>query len=138
MLAILDISTGYRILGALHVLAVVIAFGPQFFYPSLQRAGAGQTVAKLHLRLAFPALVIVWVLGMGMVGMSDDIWEIGQTWILLSLIGWVILMAVSWFMIRPALTDTGPAAQGRMGAGIGITHLLLVVVLFLMVFKPGV
>ena len=56
---------------------------------------------------------------------------------MLSLIGWVILMVVSWFMIRPALTDTSDAARGRLASGVGITHLLLVVMLYLMVFKPG-
>ena len=137
MLAILDISDGYRLFGLLHVLAVIIAFGPLFIYPSMQRAGATQALAKLHLRLVLPALVIVWVLGMGMVGLSDDVWEMSQTWIVLSLIGWVVLMVVSWFLIRPALTDTSDAARGRMASGIGITHLLLIVMLYLMIFKPG-
>ena len=73
MLAIFDISTGYQILGLLHILAVIVAFGPLFFYPSLQRAGAAAAVAKLHLRLVLPALALVWVLGMGLVGMSDDV-----------------------------------------------------------------
>ena len=103
----------------------------------MQRAGASQAVARLHLRLALPAMTLVWVLGMGMVGLSDDIWELSQTWILLSLIGWVVLMLVSWFLIRPALTDTTDAARGRMASGIGVTHLLLVVILYLMIFKPG-
>ncbi len=137
MLAILPISNGYRIVGLLHVLAVVVAFGPLFIYPSLQRAGAGTTIAKLHLRISLPALALVWVLGMGLVGMSDKVWKMSQTWIVLSLIGWVILMLVSWFMIRPALSDTSDAARGRLASGIGITHLLLVVMLYLMIFKPG-
>ena len=66
-------STGYRLLGLLHVLAVICAFGPLFIYPSMQRAGAWQAVARLHLRLALPAMTLVWVLGMGLVGMSDDV-----------------------------------------------------------------
>ena len=138
MLAILNISRGYQILGLLHVLAVIAAFGPLFIYPSMQRAGAGQAVARLHLRLALPAMTLVWVFGMGLVGLSDDVWELTQTWILLSLIGWVILMLVSWFLIRPALTDTSETARSRMSAGIGITHLLMVVILYLMIFKPGI
>ena len=137
MLAILDISTGYQIMGLLHVIAVVAAFGPLFVYPSLQRAGAGATIARLHLRISLPALTLVWVLGMGMVGMSDEVWKMSQTWIVLSLIGWVILMVVSWFLIRPALTDSSDAARGRLASGIGITHLLLVVIVYLMIFKPG-
>ena len=103
VLGIIDISTGYQIFGLLHVIAVIVAFGPLFIYPSLQRAGAGATIAKLHLRISLPALALVWVLGMGMVGMSDEVWKMSQTWIVLSLVGWVILMVVSWFLIRPSL-----------------------------------
>lgn len=137
MLAIQPISTGYQILALVHIVAVITAFGPLFIYPSMQRAGASQAVARLHLRLVLPSLTFVWVLGMGLVGMSKDSIELTQTWILLSLIGWVILMAVSWFLIRPALTDTGATARSRMASGIGITHLLMVVIVALMVFKPG-
>jgi hypothetical protein len=137
VLAIYDISTGYQILGYLHVLAVIIAFGPVFFYPSLQRAGAGPTLAKLHLRLVLPALALAWVLGMGMVGASKNLLEMSQTWVWLALIGWVALMLVSWFLIRPGLTDTSEQARSKMAAGVGTTHLLLVVMLYLMVFKPG-
>ena len=115
MLAILDISTGYQIMGLLHILAAIVAFGPLFLYPSMQRAGASATIAKFHLRLSLPALALVWVLGMGMVGMSDEVWKMSQTWIVLALIGWVVLMVVSWFMIRPALTDTSETRQGPAG-----------------------
>jgi hypothetical protein len=74
---------------------------------------------------------------MGLVGMSDDAIEMSETWIVLSLIGWVLLMVVSWFMIRPALADTSAAARGRLASGVGITHLLLVVIVILMIWKPG-
>ena len=60
-----------------------------------------------------------------------------QTWIVLSLIGWVVLMLVSWFLIRPSLTDPSDQARSKMASGIGITHLLLIVMLYLMIFKPG-
>ncbi len=137
MLAIFPISNGYQVLGLLHVLAVIVAFGPLFLYPTLQKAGAGPTIAKIHLRLTLPALALVWVLGMGLVGMSDDAIEMSETWIVLGLIGWVILMVVSWVLIRPALTDSSAAAQSRLAMGIGITHLVLIVQLYLMIFKPG-
>ena len=44
---------------------------------------------------------------------------------------------VSWFLIRPALNDAGDGARSKMAAGIGVTHLLLVVTLWLMIFQPG-
>lgn len=137
MLAIYDFSTGYRLLGVLHVLTAVAAFGPLFIYPSMQRAGAGAEVAKLHLRMSLPALVLTWVFGMGLVGMSKDNFEMSQTWIVLSLLCWVGAVVVSWFLIRPSLGDTSDSARSRLAAGIGVTHLIAVVVIYLMVFKPG-
>lgn len=137
MLAIFPISNGYKILGLLHIVAVVVAFGPLFLYPTLHRARQSQTIARLHLMMALPALVLVWVFGMGLVGMSDDSIEMTETWIVLSLVGWVLLMVVSWFLIRPALTDQSEGARSRLSAGVGITHLLLVVIVILMIFKPG-
>ena len=143
MLALFFTTTGYRVLGLLHILAAIAAFGPLFIYPSMQRSGASDAVARLHLRLVLPALALSWVLGMGLVGMSkpdgsdEAVFKMSQTWIVLALIVWVVMMAISWFMIRPALTDGGEAARSRMAAGIGITHLLLIVQLYLMIWKPG-
>jgi uncharacterized membrane protein len=137
VLAIWDFSTGYEWMGILHILAVIAAFGPLLVYPTLHRAGDTSAMARLHMRISLPALVIVWVLGMGMVGMSEDTWEMSQTWIVLSLLGWVVLMLVSWFLIRPAIADTGDEARRKLGMGTGITHLLMVAIVILMVLKPG-
>jgi hypothetical protein len=143
VLALFFTTTGYRLVGLLHIAAAIVAFGPLFIYPSMQRAGASAALAKLHLRLVLPALTLSWVLGMGLVGMSkpegsdEAVFKMSQTWIVLALIVWVVLMVVSWFLIRPALTDTGAAARSRMASGIGVTHLLLIVMLYLMIWKPG-
>ena len=137
MLAILPLSNGYKILGFLHILSVVAAFGPLFIYPSMQRTGAGAAVAKLHLRLSLPATVLVWVFGMGLIGASDDNFAMSDGYIVASLAIWVVLVAVSWFLIRPSLADSSDAARSKLAAGIGVTHLLMVVALYLMVFKPG-
>lgn len=137
MLAIDQVSTGYQLLGLLHIVAAVVAFGPLFAYPALRRAGATAELAKLHMYVVLPALALVWVIGMGMIGMSKSTIEMSDTWILLALIGWVVLVAVSWFLIRPATQEgSGPQAIKRMAMGSGITHLLLVVMVWLMVFKP--
>lgn len=136
MLAILDINTGYQILGLLHILAAIVAFGPLFLYPPLQRAGETQTIAKLHMWLVFPALVLVWALGMGLAGVGE--YDMANTtWMTVSILVWLVTLAVSWFLIRPGLLDEGEGARKKMAAGIGVTHILLIVTLFLMVFKPG-
>jgi hypothetical protein len=136
MLAILDINTGYQILGLLHILAAIVAFGPLFLYPVLQRAGETQTIAKLHMWLVFPALVLVWALGMGLAGVGE--YDMANTtWMTVSILVWLVTLAISWFLIRPGLVDDSEGARKKMSAGIGITHILLIVALFLMVFKPG-
>ena len=130
-------SNLYDIFLIAHLLTVVVAFGPLFLYPGLRRRGETQTIASLHMRVVFPALVLMWVLGMGLAGLSDDVINVSETWVTLSVVNWVILVTVSWFLIRPAISDTSDAARSRFAAGVGITHLLLVVGLYLMVFKPG-
>jgi uncharacterized membrane protein len=137
MIAILPLSNGYKIMGVLHILAVVAAFGPLFLYPSLRRAGETATIATMHMRLALPAMALVWVIGMGLAGFSDDAIKVSEPWVAVSIVIWAVLMLVSWFLIRPAITDPSEKATSMLAAGTGITHLLLVVALWLMVFKPG-
>jgi hypothetical protein len=136
MLAVLEINTQYQVFGLLHILCAIAAFGPLFMYPRLQRAGETQAVAALHMKLVFPALVLLWVLGMGMAGFGK--FALAEMhWLTGSIAIWIVMVAVSWLLIKPAIGDTSEAATKKLSAGIGVTHLLLVVALFLMVFQPG-
>jgi uncharacterized membrane protein len=143
MLALSLNSTGYRILGLLHIVSAVVAFGPLFLYPGLRKAGETRTIAAMHMRLTFPSLIALWVLGMGLSGMSKPegsdelLFKVSQTWLILSIVLWVVLVAVSWFLIKPAISDTTESATAKLAAGTGITHLGLVVGLILMIWKPG-
>jgi hypothetical protein len=137
VLAIYPISTGYEILGPLHILTAVVAFGPVFAYPAMHRAGAAAEMAKMHMRVTLPSLFLLWVFGMGLAGMSDDTFKVSQTWLVLAIVDWVILMVGSWFLIRPANTDAGDDGRKKLAMGTGITHLGLVVGLVLMIWKPG-
>ena len=143
MFAVLDLGTGYQILALLHIMSAVVAFGPLFLYPALRKAGQTETIAGLHMKMSFPALTLMWVLGMGLAGMSKPdgsdelIYKVSQGWLSGSIVLWVVLMAVSWFLIRPALNDDSEAATSKLMAGVGITHLGLTIGLVLMIWKPG-
>lgn len=130
-------QTLVKLLYFLHVLTIVTAFGPLFLYPRMQRAGDTSAMAALHMKLAFPALILLWVVGMGMAGVNKfalaEMW-----WITITIALWVGAVAVSWFLIRPAISDTSDDAKKKMSMGIGITHLILVASLVLMIFKPFV
>jgi hypothetical protein len=137
MFAVLLDSFGYRAMALLHILSAVVAFGPLFLYPGLRKAGETATIARMHMKMTFPSLVLLWVLGMGLAGMSQDAYDMAQTWLALSLVVWVVLITVSWFLIRPSLADASEAATKKLSAGIGVTHLGLIVGLVLMIWKPG-
>jgi hypothetical protein len=74
---------------------------------------------------------------MGLAGMSEDAYKMSELWLTLSIVNWVVLVAVSWFLIRPAIFDRSESAIARLAAGTGVTHLGLVVGLVLMIWKPG-
>ncbi len=127
-------SDVYNVFQVLHTLAVVAAFGPVLILPRLARVSAEQA-ATVHLRIVLPALVLTWVFGMGLAGLSDDVWELTELWIALSLVIVAALVATGVLVVRPALT--GRAPQSRLAAAAGVHHLLLAVALYLMIFKPG-
>ena len=138
MLAILvpENNDLYRILYFVHLFSAIAAFGPLFLYPRLQRAGETESIARLHMRFVFPALVVLWVAGMGMAGVGK-ISLAGTPFITATIVLWLMALVVSWFLIRPAITDSSESANSKLAAGVGITHLGLVVGLILMIWKPG-
>jgi hypothetical protein len=143
LLAITPFSTGSKIVGALHIASVVAAFGPMLVYPTLRKAGDTRALARIHMRVVMPAMFAMWVFGMGLAGLSkpdgadDPVFKVSETWLTLAIIDWAILMAVGWFLVRPSINDASERATSRFSAGIGITHLGLVVGLVLMIWKPG-
>ncbi len=130
-------QTLVKLLYLVHILSIVAAFGPLFMYPRMQRAGETSAMAALHMKLVFPALILLWVVGMGMAGVNKfalaEMW-----WITITIALWIGSVAVSWFLIRPAIGDTSDDAKKKMSMGIGITHLILVASIVLMIFKPFV
>jgi ABC-type branched-subunit amino acid transport system permease subunit len=141
--AITPFSTWSKIVGVLHIVSVVAAFGPVLVYPTLRKAGDRASLARLHMRIVMPALLLTWIFGMGLAGLSkpdgadEPVFKVSETWLTLALIDWAVLMAVGWFLIRPAISDSSKSANSRFSAGVGLTHLGLVVGLVLMIWKPG-
>jgi uncharacterized membrane protein len=139
-------STAYDIMLLLHVLAVIVAFAPAWMTPVLMRVaasgdrGATEALEMSIVRFSLPALALAGILGFGLAGMSDDVYEMSQGWLAASIVLWLGLIGVIWFVTRPGIKafqagDT--AARGKVMAGTGIAHLVLLVMLYLMIFKPG-
>lgn len=170
-------DTGYDIILYLHVLAAIVGFGSTFAAASnavtakkLQGAmGLGITKASKRTGdvLITPLTWLTGLLGFGVAGMSEDVYELSDTWLALSVILWLVGGITAAVVLKPAINkmvalqeelvamgpppEGAPAAGGpppqvleleRTGRTIGMTsgvlHLMFLVILFLMVFKPGV
>lgn len=150
-----------EIINILHVVGAVFIVGPMAILPmtamrSVRAGNAGQVATLAKSTYLFSLLsVLVVIFGFGALSMAkpEDNVSFGSTWILLSIIFYVVAIAISLFVVVPALrsaaealeeapvpADGAPAAKpsgyGKIAAGSGVVAILLVAVTVLMVWKP--
>jgi uncharacterized membrane protein len=139
-------AAGYKIILIVHIVLVVVGFGGLFVAPMLGRAeGATRPVAAAMVnylqRIAVPALAVAGILGFAMIGMSDKAFKFEQRWVGIAILLWIVELAVLWFGVAATekkVAAGDEAAASRLPMFTGISHLLLLVLVYLMVFKPGV
>ncbi len=151
----------YEFVLVLHILAVIIGFGGMFisgFYgnEALKRPGreglaVAETTAKITALAPMMAIYSVPILGILLVLLSDDTWKFSEAWVSLSFLLYIVLLVLAITVQTPtvrkmiALRSGADGAQplemqklGRTAATVGgIVNVLWIIVLFLMVFKPG-
>ena len=139
-------GTGYHIVLLLHVLTVIVGFAPLWLTPVMIRLTAAGDKAAADglevsiLRFSLPGIGLAGILGFGLAGMSEKYFKMSQAWLSIAAVLWVVLLALLFFVARPAIKafrDGDAAARGRIMMATGISHLILVVTLYLMIFKPG-
>lgn len=149
-------GTMYDVLLFLHLATVVAAFAPLFTSPFLAAQaktgdpGSPQRVtgylASNARRIHLPALILSGLFGLGMVFSSkppssdDNTWGFDQIWVSLSFVLWIALCGVVSGMIMPAqrkLAAGDDSVEGRISAGQAVASALFVVMLYLMIWKPG-
>ena len=135
-------DTGFKVVLLLHILAVVVAFGPLFFMPMLARTGDGggsSTLTYLQ-RFSTPAVVLAGFFGMAMIGMSGNYYKFSQTWVSLAFAVWIIQVALFVFGMLPSQRKAAAGdavAAKRLPMFTGIIHLTFLVMLYLMIWRPG-
>jgi uncharacterized membrane protein len=139
-------STGYKIVLLIHVLAVIVGFAPLWLTPLLVRLTAAGDKAAADglevsiLRFSLPGIGIAGFLGFALAGMSDKYFKMSQAWLSIAAVLWVVLLALLFTVARPAIKafrDGDAAARSRIMIATGISHIILLVTLYLMIFKPG-
>jgi uncharacterized membrane protein len=139
-------GTGYQIVLLLHVLTVIVGFAPLWLTPVMIRLTAAGDKAAADglevsiLRFSLPGIGLAGILGFGLAGMSEKYYKMSQTWLSIAAVLWVVLLALLFFVARPAIKafrDGDAAARSRIMIATGISHIILVVTLYFMIFKPG-
>lgn len=147
----------FKILLALHILVAIAAIGPLVHAATTASRGvrlgdqAATAAAARMLRIYSMASVLVVLLGFGLMSATSPYTheataEIGETWIWLSAVLWLIGVGLALALLVPWLESAGERMgakesaaplTGRIAALGGVIGLIFAAIVFLMVYRPG-
>jgi uncharacterized membrane protein len=151
----------YNVVLVLHILAAIIGFGGMFiagFYgneagtmPGREGLAVAQTTLKVTGQIPTVAVCAVPILGILLILMSEDAIKFSAMWVSLSFLLYIVLMGLATGIQVPTIrkmvamragaegaTSFEMQAMGKKVATISaVVNVLWVVILILMVFKPG-
>jgi hypothetical protein len=156
------VSADYKIALFLHILAVVLAFGPTFGYgilfsvlPNYPRATPALLagIQKIDRYLVSPGLIVVLLAGIYLLVASDDAWDGGDAFISVGFLAVIVLFGLQHGFFRPqtarakelaerdlqtgdTLSDEFEEISRRLGTVGPIAGLIVVVTIFFMSYKP--
>ena len=143
-------SFGYRLFFLLHILAIIVAFAPAFVWPfsaaRLKKAGKpvgssiGEMAAGHSLKVSGPAVVLAGLFGFAMVGMSGKAWKFSQTWVSIGMLLWFLAIGVQFGLMGPTEKRAAAGdqtADAKLSMYGGMLHVLLLLLLIDMIWKPG-
>lgn len=147
-----------KLVFALHLLFAIFAIGPLVHAATTAgrgvRTGDGAATASSArmLKIYSYASVLVVIAGMALMSLDDPddktrkIGEFSQTWIWLSVVLWLVAIAIVLAVIVPILNKATTLIQqqgsvvtltARVAASGGVVGLIFAVIVFLMVYQPG-
>jgi uncharacterized membrane protein len=155
------VDPGYKIALFLHILAVVLAFGPTFGYGFFVTAAEGSAprsvptvlrgVQMVDRYLVQPGLVVLLLAGIYL--LADGPWEAGDAFISVGFLAIIVLFGLSHGFFRPQTAKALELAERDLKAGdtlgeeygaiskrlenVGkLAGLIVVVAIFFMAYKP--
>lgn len=133
---------GFTIVLILHLLFMVVAFAPAFVWPVLKRLQSGREAAAgaVDPMMHGGAMVLTGAFGVLLVLLSNDVFAFSQTWISIAFVLWFVMLGVFFLGLVPAqlaLREGSEAAESRLAMSYGGLHLLLLLEVIVMVWKPG-
>ena len=165
-------SDVYKIVLVLHILCAIVGFGAVFLnaiygqQAKSRRGTEGLAIAEANYlvsKIGEYFIYAVFLLGIALVLIGDNVIDFGQTWIWLSTLLFISAIGISHGLLQPRvrrlqalmneMIHMGPPAAGAsgpppqvaemetVGKQVGLfgttLQVILVIILSLMVFKPG-
>ena len=160
MLTASIVDPGYKIALFLHILAVVLAFGPTFGYglffsvaPQYPRAVPAilAGVQKCDRYLVNPGMIVLLLAGIFL--LVDGDWGSSEVFITIGFLAIIVLFGMQHAFFQPqtqkakelaerdlkagdTLSDEFEAVSERLGKAGGLAGLIVVLTIFFMVYKP--
>ena len=159
-------SAGYKIFVLLHIVAIIVAFSPAFVWPVLnrrRRIEGSEAAADVSDMQAMPvpatapvesaaagvlsptmhggSLLLAGIFGIALIGLSGKAWAFSQTWVSIAFVLWFLMLGVFFAGLVPAqraLREGKAAAEQRLAMFYGGMHLLLLLQIIDMIWKPGI
>jgi uncharacterized membrane protein len=156
------VDPGYKIALFLHILAVVLAFGPTFGYafffsvaPQYPRATPAilAGVQKVDKYLVNPGMVVLLLAGIYLLTASDGVWETSDVFVGVGFLAIIALFGLQHGFFQPqtqkakelaerdleagdTLSPEFEAVSQRIGQVGGIAGVIVVLTVFFMTYKP--
>lgn len=156
------VDPGYKIVLFLHILAVVLAFGPTFGYalffsvaPQYPKATPAilAGVQKCDRYLVNPGMVVLLLAGIGLLSASDGVWDASDVFVAVGFVAIIALFGLQHGFFQPqtrkakalaerdleagdTLSPEFEAVSQRIGQVGGLAGVIVVVAIFFMTYKP--
>lgn len=129
-------DTGFRIFFLLHMLSVIVAFAPAVIavLPG-GRDGALGVIDRAGRQVYAPALILAGFFGIMLIVTSpNDTFEFSDTFVSLAFVVWIAMNGVFHGLV---LAGQKQNDEKKVTNGQAIMTVLLIVMLYLMIWKPG-
>jgi uncharacterized membrane protein len=148
-------SGAFKLVLLLHVLSVVVGIGTVMlngvYAAKAKKMGAPAvgSVMQANFDVSSVAEKVIYtipIFGLALIGMSDKVYDFGQTWVWLSLVLYLAAIGISHgvmipngkkMLAGPSGPDQAAALEQKLAAGGMTLNLLVVVIIALMIWKPG-
>jgi hypothetical protein len=129
------LSTGFKIFLFLHILTVIVAFAPSVLavLPG-GRDGAVGLLDRAGRQVYAPALILAGFFGIMLIVTSDEVFEFSDTFVSLAFVVWIAMNGVFHALV---LVGQRQNDEKKVNNGQAIMTVLLIVMLYLMIWKPG-